>query len=169
MQSKKIVEKLCRAMYYQESPRGETLIRTGAIPDKFYVLMQGEVIVVKRRDPFKMESDTKLYYKVRNVISQIYANNIIPGDQLKVNTLAVPRHGFDDEEELAVLRTWDYSKKNFEKKANFFKVKDGKLYYKEPYLIDHFKGMGLKDFKTTRDIFDRVRIHPNPKFQFFIF
>ena len=68
MQSKKIVEKLCRAMYYQESLRGETLIRTGAIPDKFYVLLSGEVIVIKRRDPFTMDREMGYYNKIRTAI-----------------------------------------------------------------------------------------------------
>lgn len=51
MESSQIVEKLCANMIHQESKRGETLIRTGDIPDKFYVILKGQVMVLKKKDP----------------------------------------------------------------------------------------------------------------------
>ena len=69
----------------------------------------------------------------------------------------MPRHGFEDEAELEVLNNWDYSKLQFvNSNFNSKLVMDGKLFYKNSYLLDHFKGMGMHDFKTKRDVFDRV-------------
>lgn len=81
---------------------------------------------MKRRDPFTLEREMKSFYKIRNVIKQIYTGNMIPGDKMKISTLAVPRHGFSDEKELAVLENWDYSKGNLDFLTTFVLL--GKFY-----------------------------------------
>lgn len=90
-------------MEYYESIRGETLIRTGDIPDKFYVILKGEVMVMKKKDPNSIELEKSTLAKLKNTILKLYEDTVTADEKFQVHNLAKKRHGFSDPDELKLI------------------------------------------------------------------
>ena len=97
-------------MYYQQCTKGTTLIRTGETPDKFYVILSGEVIVIKQRDQTRLENENSLVFKLRQMIRELYLDNILPGDKIKIKHLPLSRYDISSDKDLDIINNWSYSK-----------------------------------------------------------
>jgi CRP-like cAMP-binding protein len=128
--------KCCRCMHYGEYTRGETIVRHGEIPDRFYIMVYGKsAVLVPTTEEFQSQTRTTL----KEILDHPYES----GPLTQISRSELQQMGSKIlEGSSSMLKNWD-------------SIEDSKIIYQKSFIQKTFNELDLYELESRLDYFDQ--------------